>query len=354
MFSLEQFLSFLGSAAAGLLTLLGSTGIFVSLVVQRRMERLQTILEDFLELPYSENKNLAGSMVHLVRKYQMHYLFPNRPGRTILLYLDFTLTIIATLWLTILVLTFEWPLQPFFWFQCLLLLLISGNIYLFRRLLQQTISPTENPLFNPIIPAPYRLRSISYLSRYVNVSVKSVLQQARFALAITEKGELRLKQELSFDDFYYFLYCHEKEFIAWGELRLHFPSDPITKKPIPLQRNIEIPLAQLSEETMGSPQDILHITFYVFPQGEKHPIQYDFLLNQEDRSYHSRPFPEMTVQSSIVFQVKEKQLFLLEGENQLPHHTLYTHTYQWDGQRYYSEKPAEGKPCRCVASPEIC
>ncbi|KAB2952729.1 hypothetical protein F9B85_08755 [Heliorestis acidaminivorans] len=354
MFSPELFISFLWSAAAGLLTLLGSTGIFVSLVVQRRIERLQSILEEFLELPYSENKNLAGPMVHLVRKYQMHYLFPNRPGRTILLYLDFTLMLIAFLWLTILSLSFQWPIDPFFVFQCFLMALIAGNVYLFRRLLQQTISPTGNPLFNPIIPPPYRLRSVSYLSRYVNVSVKSVLQQARFALSITADGEFRLKQELSFDDFYYFLYCKEKNFLAWGELRFNFPPDPITKKPTPLQRNMEIPLGRLTEPALEVNQEPLLMTFYIFPQGEKHPVQYDFILHKEDEGYHSRPFPEMTVQSSLVFQVKQSQLYILEGAKMLPYHDLYESTYLWNGQRYYSEKPAEGKPCRCEAPPEVC
>lgn len=352
MFTPEHFLAVLWSVTGGLLTLLGSTGVFVSLVVQRRIERLQDILEEFLELPYLENKNLAGPMVNLVRKYQMHYLFPDGPGKTILFCLDFTLSLIGLIWLYVLFYAVHWPIRPIFGVQLLLLILIAGNILLFRRLLQHTINPTGTSLFNPIIPPPYLLRSVSYLSRYVNVSVKSVLQQARFAIVITPQGELRLKQELSFDDFYYLLYCPSIEFKAWGELRLHFPSDPITKKPIPMQRNIEIPLGKLSIDLIR--KQSLNAILFVFPQGEKHPIQYDFELENEDGGYHSIPFPKITVQSSIVFQVQNHQLIILEGSDNLPYFAQYRNSWLWNGERYYSEKPAGIAPCRCNLPPEIC
>ncbi|MZP31022.1 hypothetical protein GTO91_14990 [Heliobacterium undosum] len=324
MFTAELFLALLWSAAGGLLSLLGSTGIFVSLVVQRRIERLQDILEEFLELPYQENKNLAAPMVSLVRKYQVHYLFPDRPGRTILFYLDFTLLLIGLIWLWVLFWAIDGPVRPLFWFQGLLLLLIGGNMFLFRRLLQQTINPTGNPLFNPIIPPPERLRSVSYLSRYVNVSVKSILQQARFALVMTGDGELRLKQELSFDDFYYLLHCPTQDWLAWGELRLAFPPDPITGKPVPLQRNVEIPLGRLASfdrastgtnavTQTGASAEPCASSFpailYIFPSGEKHPIQVEFELRKEEVGYHSRPFPEMTVQSTILYRFEAERRF---------------------------------------------
>ncbi|MBC9784006.1 hypothetical protein H1S01_05705 [Heliobacterium chlorum] len=362
MFSPELFLALLWSVTGGLLTLLGSTGIFVSLVVQRRMERLQDILEEFLELPYQENRNLAGPMVNLVRKYQTHYLFPDRPGRTILFYLDFTLLLIGLIWVFVLYMALQQPISAAFWVQLALVVIIAGNFFIFRQLLQQTINPTGNPLFNPIIPPPHRLRSVSYLSRYVNVSVKSILQQARFALVITAEGEIRLKQELSFDDFFYLFHCPDVGCMAWGELRLTFPPDAITKKPVPLLRNIEVPLGCLCEKSPISKNlrqkctdllpPLVHAIMYVFPQGEKHPIQYDFELEREDDGYHSRPYPEMTVQSSILFQVIEGQLHILQGNPLLSPFKQYRDYFSWDGGRYYCPN-ASGLPQQCTADPEV-
>ncbi|MBM7867596.1 hypothetical protein GTO89_13205 [Heliobacterium gestii] len=368
MFTAELFLALLWSATGGLLSLLGSTGIFVSLVVQRRIERLQDILEEFLELPYHENKNLAAPMVSLVRKYQVHYLFPDRPGRTILFYLDFTLLLIGLIWLWVLLMAIDWPFRPLFWFQGVLLLLIGGNMFLFRRLLQQTISPTGNPLFNPIIPPPERLRSVSYLSRYVNVSVKSMLQQARFALALTRDGELRLKQEVSFDDFYYLLHCPIQRWLAWGELRLTFPPDPITGKPVPLQRNVEIPLGRFAsiavncdkadggvraEANVCADPEGFPAILYVFPAGEKHPIQLEFELRKEEVGYHSRPFPEMTVQSAVLYRFEaDRRLEIIEDGDRLAAFQPFRSYFICDRERYFCPL-SEPTPRRCSEPLEV-
>ncbi|MDD2422079.1 MAG: hypothetical protein PHC60_07505 [Heliobacteriaceae bacterium] len=353
MFSGELYFALL-SVAAGLLTLLGSTGIFVSLVVQRRLERLQDILEEFLELPYAEKRNLSVPMINLVRKYQMHYLFPDRPGKSILFFLNFTLGLVLFIWAAILLTAPGWPPRPLSWLQLLLFAMIALNIYLFRRLLQHTVNPTGTPLFNPIIPPPHLLRSVSYLSRYVTVSVKLILGQARFALAITADGTVYLKQELSFDDFYYLLFSLAGEFAAWGELRLHFPPDPITKKPVPMQRNIEIPLGSLSPENQaalygGGP--VFPLYMLVFPRGEKHPIQYEFFLEQFSTGFHSRPFPEATVQPAVTYQVSAKQLVILENSGILPGFTS-RQNFPWNGERYYRQVP-ETNPCLCTTTPQI-
>ncbi|MCW2277250.1 hypothetical protein [Heliophilum fasciatum] len=353
MFDQEIYVTFLWTVSGALLALLGSTGIFVSLLVQRRVERLQDVLEEFLELPYFENKNLTGPMANLVRKYQMYYLFPHGPSQTLLFYLDFTLALIGGIWMFVLLQGLQPPLGNQLVIQGLLLFLIAGNFLLFRRLLQHSINPTGNELFNAIIPPPDQLRSVSYLSRYVNVSVRSMIQQARLALVIQPDGELRLKEELSFDDFFYILSAPGLALWAWGELRLQFPADPITKKPVPLQRNIEIPLAGTSAPALSETISSLTITFWIFALGEKHPIQYRFILDREDGGFHSRPFPENTVQSQIVYQVEQKKLRILKGMELLTGMSAFLDDLWWDGERYYTQTPAKGVPCRCLRMPEI-
>ena len=46
MLQKEQYLFIIISIGTGLLSLLGSVGIFISLIVQRKVERLQAILEE--------------------------------------------------------------------------------------------------------------------------------------------------------------------------------------------------------------------------------------------------------------------------------------------------------------------
>ena len=69
MFELQSYLRVILSICGGLLTLLGSVGIFVSLTVQRRVERLQDILEEFMDLSYQSEINLTGKMFKLIEKY---------------------------------------------------------------------------------------------------------------------------------------------------------------------------------------------------------------------------------------------------------------------------------------------
>ena len=61
--------------SGGLLTLLGSVGIFISLIIQRRLDRLQDTLEG-ISLSYRSETNLTGLMYNLIEKYQMHYMVP--------------------------------------------------------------------------------------------------------------------------------------------------------------------------------------------------------------------------------------------------------------------------------------
>lgn len=358
----ELYLFVMLSLGSGTLGMVGSTGIFVSLVVQRRMTRLQDILEEYLELPFHENQNLSRQMVNLVKKYQNHYLFPHNPSKSILLFLDFSLLLVGTLWFLVTYMAVGTPMRPL-----LLLPAVFVNILLliFRRLFMHAINPTLTALLDPIIPPPHQLRSVSFLSRYVNVSVKSILAQARLNICIRPDGQVRLKKELSFDD--YFLYLtlstgnnpNRTIFAACGEINLSFPPDPITKKPVPLVRNVEVPLScskpdfPLLEVTKENP---LLARLLILPQGEKHPIQYDYTLELEDGWFHSCLAPDVTVQSGIIYRVEDNRLEIVAGRNQMPEIDYFNDCLNFAGKRYYSwqEKKAGFQPSLCKDNPEVC
>lgn len=341
--------------AGGLLTLLSSVGIFISLIVQRRLDRLQDILEEFIDLSYRSEINLTGKMYNLIEKYQMHYLFPRKPQAMILRYIDLNILFILVLWSGTSLMHYQEPFSPLLLLQ---LAPLGIGIYaslFFRRLLRNTVN-LETPLLDTIIPAPVKLRSISYLSHFVNISVKSILKQARLTLHCEqqkdERGErvlkVYLKEELSFDDFFYFLLITEQGkpcFLSCGEVTFCFPPDQITGKPVPAQRNVNVPLGQFRLQGLmekdpaegGQVGDAgeMEGNFLVFTRGEKHPIQFTFRIKGGARFISSQSNPEITVNHQIMYQVENNRVNLLECPDNIPYLCEFSSCFHLKGERYY-------------------
>lgn len=344
MFSEEIYPQVLLAVSGGLLTLLGSVGIFISLIIQRRLDRLQDTLEEFINLSYRSETNLTGLMYNLIEKYQMHYMFPRQPRLMILRYIDLNIFLIIVLWTIILFSYFEPPLQAG---SLLRLIPLAAGCYaalFFRKLLRNTIN-LENPLLDSIVPIPTRLRSISYLSHFINLSVKSILKQARLTLylAIAKDGgqqqrvSVLLKEELSFDDFFYYLLVSETEteqpvFISYGEIRYYFPPDPITGKPVPVRRNINIPLGSFNQQKRE--RTSLQALFLVFTRGEKHPIQYLYELEQETSFYTAKNAVESTVNHQIVYTIQNNRVSIVDCDTSIPYFCQQEANFLLDGRRY--------------------
>lgn len=328
--------------AGGLLTLLGSVSIFISLIIQRRLDRLQEILEEFINLSYRSEVNLTGQMYNLIEKYQMHYILPKGPRFLILRYIDFNVIFITVLWIFTVLINFEPPFSFLFLLQLLPLSIGIFAILFFRRLLKHSIN-LENPLLDNIIPAPIKLRSISYLSHFINISVKSILEQARLTLHIniisageqSIQGSVVLKEELSFDDFFYYLVICEEEtpsFISFGEIHFNFPPDPITKKPVPACRNLNVPLGHF---IINGVSEELKATFLVFTQGEKHPVQYVYQMVKGSSFFSPHSSPDITVNHQIVYSVENDLINILECRSNLPHLKELSTRFKFDRKRCF-------------------
>lgn len=342
MFKDTLFTFLILNIAGGLLTLLGSVSIFISLIIQRRLDRLQEILEDFTNLSYRSEVNLTGQMYNLIEKYQMHYILPKGPRFLILKYIDFNVIFIIFLWTGTILLNFERPFSCIFIIQLLPLMVGIFAVLFFRQLLRNTIN-LENPLLDNIIPAPTKLRSISYLSHFINLSVKSILKQARLILHIdiisdannSIMGKVFLKEELSFDDFFYFLLIKKDEtpfFISFGEIYFDFPPDPITRKPVPACRNLNVPLGQFIFNDI--PEEI-EATFLVFTKGEKHPVQYTYQMTKESNSFSPKNSPDITINHQVVYSVENKQINILECRTNLPHLKELSNMFEYNRNRCY-------------------
>jgi hypothetical protein len=354
------------SLAGGLISLLGSVGIFVSLIIQRRVERLQEILEELVDLSYQTEQNLTSNIYRLIQKYQMYYILPHGPSKTIMRYLDFTMALVIISWLGLLILTFKPPFQ----YRALLHVLpILGGLSLmiyYRKLLQNAINPLENQMLNAIIPPPVQLRSVSFLSRYVNVSVRSLLQQARLRVVFRKvkrgkssgqtcyDAEIVLKEELSFDDFfYYFSFPLQKKphtlkhFVAFGHLQLLFPPDPVTGKPVPVVRNVNITLGWCNWGDL--PPVEVEARLLIFPLGEKHPIAYRFKLLEEKSYYAPQTDYTMAVDRGIMFTVDDGHIVIIEGEERLPAYELAKDWFQLNlGRRYFDPEISQKEPVECT------
>ena len=339
------------SITGGLLTLLGSVGIFISLIVQRRLARLQEILEEFISLSYRSEVNLTGQMYGLIEKYQMSYLFPAGPRKLILRYIDLNILFILLLWSGVFFINYRAPLTPFLFVQLLPLGIAINASLFFRRLLRNTLD-LENPLLDAIIPSPAKLRSISYLSHFINISVKSVLKQARLTLHLqidddaAEAGaktiKVCLKEELSFDDFFYYLVIWQGDrpcFVSFGEVRYHFSPDPITGKPVPACRNINVPLGQFYSTSDGVNTSA---RFLLFTRGEKHPVQYAYQLRQ-GIDFLSSTEPDITVNHWIVYTIEAARINILTCGATLPYFHDLAPLFRLDGQRYFLIPAAAGR-----------
>jgi len=353
MFELQSYLRVIFSICAGLLTLLGSVGIFVSLTVQRRVERLQDILEEFMDLSYQTETNLTGKMFKLIEKYQMHYLLPEGPSRIIMLYINLTIVIIILAWAGILLSGYNPPLKWQTLFYVLPVITGLGILIFYRFLLQNAINPVANALLSPLIPPPTQLRSVSYLSRYVNVSVKSILKQARLRLLVknTASGAIvLLKEELSFDDYFYFLSLQDEEsrpvFTGFGELKMVFSHEPITGKPVPAARNVNIPLGFIS--TPAPEDSAFEARFLIFPWGEKHPIEYVFRMHSRQSNIVMADEPEISVNYMITYRVRHKKLEIIEDQTKLTCFRELAPGFILDNRRRYRSEAGDPGQARVV------
>ncbi len=335
------------SITGGLLTLLSSVGIFISITMQRRLERLQEILEEFINLSYRSDANLTTQIYNLIEKYQLHYIYPKQPQGLILRYIDLNVFFILLLWSVSFIMYYEPPFSFHLLLQISPLIIGIHATLFFRRLLRNTIS-LENPLLSTIVPSPPKLRSISFLSHFVNLSVKSVLKQARLSLILTfcsavNNSDVRnvsvdLKEELSFDDFFYYLALHDDAsccFAGFGEVICRFPSDPITDKPVPICRNINIPLGCFTVNTLSDSCTDLQAKFLIFTRGEKHPVQYNCCFMKGRGFLASRADPVVTVNRHIVYNIKKDKLNVLSSDPNIPRFQELLPHFKLNGNRYY-------------------
>lgn len=339
MLDSQSYIRILTSISAALTTLLGSVGIFVTLTVQRRVERLQDILEEFLDLSYHSDTNITGKMHKLIEKYQMHYLFPDTPGKMILQYINFTIIVEVVLWASTLVLGFRTPVDAAFLIYVLPILMGLGILVFYRHLLKNAIYPFGNNMMSPLIPPPTQLRSVSYLSRYVNVSVKSLLRQARLRLLVKglDNGlaKVILKEELSFDDYcYYLLLLMDKDpvFISYGDLKISFGNEAITGKPIPAAKNVSIPLGYIPVERLTG--QAYEARFFIFPKGEKHPLEYIFQLQKQGNIIAMSGDPEISVNYMITYRIGRDGLRVIEENAEIPFFQDATGRFPTGGRRF--------------------
>jgi len=316
----QYYLLILISLGTGLLGLLGSVGIFISLIIQRKVERLQDILEELIDQAYSEEHNLTGTIYRTVQKYQMHYLIPEKPVTTIMFYVDATIAMVILIWSTLHIAvtpgTVSLSLLPFF-------LPVIGTaviLFFFRILLKYAVNPLDNPLLNGIIPPPAKLRSISFLSGYVNVSVKALLKQVRFNIFVRkdkdDRASIILKEELSFDDFLYYISIGPDDtpiFAGFGKVSFSFKPDPITGKPSPLQHNINVPLGTCNWSKFSEKEIEAHLL--LFPFGEKHPIDCTFTLERQCDCYISVNKPQTTIVNNILYKASPERIALLQNNS---------------------------------------
>lgn len=340
------------SMIGGLLTLLSSVGIFISLIIQRKVERLQAILEEFIDLSYQSDLNLSGKMFNLIEKYQMHYILPDNPRRIIMGYMNITIGLVIIFWLSLYALSYQGPFRWISLSYFLPLLALGLIMFWFRKLLQYVINIDNTPLLGAIIPAPKRLRSISYLSSFINVSVKSVLKQARLSLLLKKytpdnsnsPWTIVLKEELSFDDFFYFLVCsNEKEpvFISFGEIVFDFPRDGITGKPSPIKKNLNIPLGEV---VMNEEPEELNADILIFTRGEKHPINYKYKLKKGGKNYFApSENPDVTIDHQITYCIEKQKISLIKNESTLPFIKEFAPYFSLNGTRLYLGRMGESK-----------
>jgi hypothetical protein len=350
MSSLHPFIVI--SMIGGLFTLLGSVGIFISIIIQRKVERLQAILEEFIDLSYKSDLNLSGNMYNLIEKYQMHYHLPDTPRSILQFYINITLGLVIFLWLSLYFISYDLTSFSFFHLLYLLPLVLTAIVmFWFRKLFQYLINIDETPLLGSIIPPPKKLRSISYLSSFINVSVKSVLKQARLSLVIkkcdfndpTSPWTVLLKEELSFDDFFYHLIIFDDQdplFFSFGEILFDFPCDGITGKPSPIRRNINVPLGDIKE--LRNTEE-LKATLLIFTMGEKYPLNYQFKLKQGSNFFAPSDNPEVSIDHQIIYSILDDKIKIIKNDSSLPYLDEFKSLFKLNNTRLYLPKIPEGR-----------
>lgn len=330
MFNANSYFFVILNVISGLLTLLGAVGIFVSLIIQRRVERLQDILEELLDLSYSEEKNTTVKIQNLIYKYQMQYSLPAQPIKTVLTYITLTVFFVILFWVWLLFLTFQGPFKAISFIYLLPMFCVSAVMVFYRQLVKSTINPVGNSLFDSIIPAPRYLRSIAFLSGYVNVAVSTIILQSRPLPVLRQKENswsVVLKEEIPIDDYHYYCSVYLEDqvyFTGYGHIVIELDDDEITGKPRPTARNLNIPLGN-----MDIPENLsnLEARLLIFPKGEKHPAEFRYELSKDSNVYCSSGTPDFLFNHLITYccagnnsvkilinRDEEKSLSLLPGE----------------------------------------
>jgi len=352
LFDTNFYILILLTISGTLLGLLGSTSIFVSLIVQRRVERLQEIFEDLINLSFNEEKNLTSEIFQLINRYQMHYILPHGPSNTITWYIDFSIVITLSMWIISIIFAINGSITSITLLLLLPLTFCFFILLFFRKLLINAINPLDNQLFNSILPSPVKLRSISYLSNYVNISVKALLKQSRLNISIERKtserdhpsikGKVVLKQELSFDDFYYYISIYDDRktnFVGYGYHDLTFAPDNITKKPIPILRNINITLGYLLWDDLNNH---LIVSLLIFPLGEKNPIQFNYDMQRDGSFFVPNKDTRCFINQNIVYKIEKKQIRLLNHESNLPYLAKVFTFFSRKNERCFVQEPYKG------------
>ncbi|MDD4753320.1 MAG: hypothetical protein PHT78_08760 [Desulfitobacteriaceae bacterium] len=318
MFDSGSYFFIIISLSGGLLALLSAVGIFVSLIIQRRVERLQDILEELLDLSYANEFNTSTKIQNLIYKYQMQYNLPVKPIKSVLAYITLTIVFTILFWAWLLFLIFK---PPFKWNSLVYLfpmVAITAIMIFYRHLIKSAVNPIGHHMFKSIIPAPRFLRSIAFLSSHINVAAANIISQARPLPVIREKApnvrSVVLKEEIPFDDYhYYFSLYHEEEifFIGFGHMKIDLDDDPITGKPRPTARNLNIPLGELD---LNSNKNILEAVFLVFPKGEKYPVQFKFILEKESRVYCAPQPPAVSLNHLITYCFDNNHLRIISNQ----------------------------------------
>lgn len=341
------------SMIGGLFTLLGSVGIFISIIIQRKVERLQAILEEFIDLSYKSDLNLSGNMYNLIEKYQMHYHLPNTPRSILQSYINITLGLVVILWLSLYLISYDFNNFSLFHLLYLIPLFLTVIVmFWFRKLFQYLINIDETPLLGSIIPPPKKLRSISYLSSFINVSVKSVLKQARLSLVVKKYDfnnhyspwVVLLKEELSFDDFFYNLTIFNEQeplFLSFGEILFDFPCDGITGKPSPIRKNINVPLGDI--KNLGKDTSELKATLLIFTKGEKYPLNYQFKLKQGSNYFAPSENPEVSIDHQITYSIEDNKINIVKNDSTIPYLDQFKSLFKLNDSRLYLPKIPEGK-----------
>ncbi|MGI6686453.1 MAG: hypothetical protein ACOX47_13470 [Bacillota bacterium] len=323
MFELSNYYFVVLNITSGLLSLLGAVGIFVSLIIQRRVGQLQDIIEELLDLSYDEDTNNTVKIQNLIYKYQMQYILPATPIKIVIHYININIALEILFWTWLLYLIYR---NPFQWHIIIYLWPMFAILFVmifYRQLIKSTINPVDNKnrMFNSIIPSPRYLRSIAFLSNYVNVSVKTIIQQGRPTPVLRQKSreiwEVILKEELPFDDYHYFFALtdgNEVPFFAYGHILIELDADPITGKPRPTARNLNIPLGEINKDLqLTKPK----VSFLIFPKGEKHPIEFNYSLKQIDTVYYAPEPPNISTNHLLTYNfTRENTLNILIHDSQ--------------------------------------